>query len=394
MAGLMMGISAVWWAVMIVAHAKGTPIPWAISPLPAHGLLMSMGFIPMFFIGFLFTAGPKWLRMPEQEARPLLPALLLMLVGWLAAMVGFHALAALTCAGLVLVAAGWTVLSLKFTRLVVQSEAPDRMHARWVATACWIGVLALWTSAVATGTGADTLLRAATQVGIWAFVATVFTVVSHRMIPYFGSAAVPLLDAWRPQWLLWVMIAVLWLQAIMNVLELWSLPMSTALRWWQVAIELPAALLLLWVAFRWGLIKARRIRLVAMLHAGFTWLGISFALYAISHTMMAMSDGAQSLGLAPLHALTMGYLGATMFAMTTRVSTGHGGRAVTADNWAWAFYWILQIAALFRVIAAIWIAQAGPMMLLAITAWTLAVLAWGFRYGRWFGRPRADGRPG
>ena len=394
MAALMMGISAVWWAAMIVAYALGIPILWAVSPLPAHGLLMSMSFMPMFFIGFLFTAGPKWLRLPEQKAGPLLPALLLMLVGWLGAMVGFQASSRLSCIGLILVASGWTIMSTQFTRLVQRSPAPDRLHARGVATACWAGVLALWAAAVALGIESDPLLRSATQVGIWAFIATVFTVVSHRMIPFFGSAAVPFLDAWRPHWLLWVMVTVLWLQALLSVLELWSLPMIIALRWAQFAFELPAALLLLWVAFRWGLVKARKIRLVAMLHAGFTWLGISFALYAISHAMMAATDGTHSLGLAPLHALTMGYLGATMFAMTTRVSAGHGGRAVTADNWAWTFYWVLQTSALLRVIAAIWPLVGGAMMLLAIAAWTVVALAWGFRYGSWFGRPRADGRPG
>lgn len=348
----------------------------------------------MFFIGFLFTAGPRWLRLEDQKARPLLPSLLLMLTGWLGAMVGFHFFSLLACIGLGLVATGWTALSTKFTRLVQVSLAPDRLHARGVAVACWMGVGSLWSAAVAFGWGSDLLLRSATQVGIWAFIATVFTLVSHRMIPYFGAAAIPILDTWCPQWLLWVMLTVLWLQALMSALALWSLPMATAIRWTQLAIELPAALLLLWVAFRWGLIKARKIRLVAMLHAGFTWLGISFSLYAVSHAMMVATDGARSLGLAPLHALTIGYLGATMFAMTTRVSTGYSGRAVTADNTAWTLYWIVQTAALLRVIAALWPRAATPLLLLAVTAWAIATLAWAFRYGTWYGRPRADGRPG
>ncbi|MDD2881124.1 MAG: NnrS family protein [Rhodoferax sp.] len=47
------------------------------------------------------------------------------------------------------------------------------------------------------------------------------------------------------------------------------------------------------------------------------------------------------------------YLGATMFATTTRVSSGHGGRPFAADNIAWNLCWLLQSVAVLRVIAAI-----------------------------------------
>jgi uncharacterized protein involved in response to NO len=161
------------------------------------------------------------------------------------------------------------------------------------------------------------------------------------MNPFFGASAVPFLDAWRPMWLLWTLVTVLWMEALFNAAELWFGSFSATMRWCQVAVELPACLLLLWLAIRWGLVQSLKIRLIAMLHGGFAWLGSSLALNALSHTLMAMTDGTHSLGLAPLHAMTMGYLGATMFTMTTRVSSGHGGRPVAADDAVWILYWIL-----------------------------------------------------
>jgi uncharacterized protein involved in response to NO len=153
-------------------------------------------------------------------------------------------------------------------------------------------------------------------------------------------------------------------------------------------------LLILWLAFRWGLVQSLKIRLLAMLHGGFVWLGLALMLQAVSHTMMALSQGQSSLGLAPLHALTVGYLGATMMAMATRVSSGHGGRPLAADDLVWGLYWVLQTAALLRVVAALWPAAGSWPALAAISAWTLATCAWSLRYGSWFGRPRLDGRPG
>ncbi|WP_166485774.1 NnrS family protein [Rhodoferax ferrireducens] len=394
MAALMLVMSSIWWGILLVTRALGLALYWAVPVSAAHGLLMSMGFMPLFFAGFLFTAGPKWLRLREVTARSLLPGLMFMLAGWVSVLIGFHTYALVSCAGVILVAAGWTVLSVKFSMMVRRSDVPDRIHARLVAFACGIGAIALWTAAVSLAISSELMLRTATQMGLWGFVATIFAVVSHRMIPFFGASAVPFLDAWRPMWLLWAMVTVLWLEAVFSAAELWYRPFSAAMRWGQVAVELPASLLLLYLAIRWGLVQSLKIRLIAMLHGGFTWLGISFALSALSHTLMALTDGAHSLGLAPLHAMTMGYLGATMFAMTTRVSSGHGGRPVAADDVAWTLYWILQSAVLLRVIAAIWPAASTPFTLLAIAAWTAATLGWALRYGRWFGRSRLDGRPG
>jgi uncharacterized protein involved in response to NO len=110
--------------------------------------------------------------------------------------------------------------------------------------------------------------------------------------------------------------------------------------------------------------------------------------------MLAASGGERSLGLAPTHALTMGYLGATMIAMTTRVAAGHSGRPLAADDLVWALYWALQSAAVLRVAAALWPDAAGPLTLAAITAWCVAAVGWAWRYGGWLGRPRIDGRPG
>ena len=138
--------------------------------------------------------------------------------------------------------------------------------------------------------------------------------------------------------------------------------------------------------------QSLKIRLLAMLHGGFVWFGLALALAALSHGLQAGGGG--GLGLAPTHALSMGYLGATLIAMTTRVAAGHSGRPLAADDLAWALYWGLQVAVLLRVAAALWPAVEVPLLLLAVTTWALAATGWAWRYGGWLGRPRADGRPG
>lgn len=393
-AALMLAGTALWWTTVLLARAAGRSPAWAVAAPAAHALLMSLGFMPLFMVGFLYTAGPRWLGQPEVSARHLLAPVLTMLSGWALVLPGIHLDVAWAAAGMALVATGWSRLCWRFVAMLRASRMHDRSHARLVALAITIGAATMWVAAGALAFGSVTVLRSATQVAIWCFVATVFAVVSHRMLPFFSGSAVPLLDAWRPTWLLWTIVGALWFEAPLAVAQLWWWPLPAALRWAQVAVEAPVALLLLWLALRWGLLQSLKIRMLAMLHGGFMWLGLAFALAALSHALMALTKAEQSLGLAPTHALTIGYLGATLLAMATRVSAGHSGRSLAADNTAWTLYWVLQAAVLLRVVAALWPAVATPFTLAAVLSWTTAVTGWALRYGNWFGRPRADGRPG
>jgi uncharacterized protein involved in response to NO len=90
----------------------------------------------------------------------------------------------------------------------------------------------------------------------------------------------------------------------------------------------------------------------------------------------------------------MGYLGATLLAMATRVAAGHSGRPLAADDIAWALYWLLQAAVLLRLLAALIPQAPGEVLVLAVLAWAAACTGWAWRYGGWLGRPRADGRAG
>jgi uncharacterized protein involved in response to NO len=392
---LMLALASLWWGVMLALRFAGVVVPWAVSPSTAHALVMVYGFMPLFFVGFLFTAGPRWLMLPPVAARALMWPVAAMVSGWALVGVGVHASHGLAASGLALVALGMALLSARFARLVRQSRAPDRDHARIVLLGCVVLVLGLAGATFGVAREHDALARAAAHAGLWGGAGLVFISVSHRMIPFFTAAALPALDAWRPRALLWILVALVGVQAP------WAAVDAMAPAAWPAAglamramLELAGGALLLWLALRWGLVQSLRIRLLAMLHMGFFWLGVAFALAGVSHALMAASDGTVSLGLAPLHAFTMGYLGSTLMAMATRVVSGHGGRTLVADNWVWAMFWTLQLGVLCRVVAALWPPASVPFTLLAALCWGAAVCAWALRYGRWLLKPRVDGQPG
>ncbi|MBH9577054.1 NnrS family protein [Inhella proteolytica] len=394
-AAVWLALSALWWGAVLLARACGLEPPWAVAPAQAHGLLLAFSFMPLFIVGFLFTAGPRWLAQPEVDARDLLPGVLALLMGWLLVLPGVHFGAPLAAAGVAVAAGGWALLLRRYLHILRASQVADRLHAQIVAGAAAYGLLALALAAFALWQGQAALLGAAIQLALWGFLAPVFTAVSHRMLPFFTQAVLPALEAWRPEWLLVAMLSALGATALAGFASaLWS-PLPALLLAALALVQAAAAGLLLWLALRWGLLHSLRgkgLRLLAMLHGGFVWLGLAFALGAASNALQAA--GQASLGLAPLHALTMGYLGCTLIAMITRVSAGHSGRPLAVDGPAWALYLLLQAAVLARVLAALWPAQATPLTLAAIGGWALACVSWALRYGSWLGRPRADGRPG
>lgn len=391
---LMMALTALWWGLALVLRHGGVATPWDVPAPAAHGLAMTLGFMPLFVVGFLFTAGPRWLGVHGVPALALLNPVAMMLAGGLLSLMGFHVASPLAGIGQALAAAGWVGLLLRFVRLIRVSPLPDQLHARGIALAGGVGLVAMLFAASALLLRDIALARAAAQLAVWGFLAPTFAIVSHRMLPFFSASALPALDAWPPNWLLTAMLATLAASALGAVAEtLWA-PLPAAAHAALALVQAPAALLMLWLALRWGLVQSWANKLLAMLHGGFVWFGVALGLAAGSHAAVAIAGESATLGLAPLHALTLGYLGATLIAMTTRVAAGHSGRPLAADRLSLLLYGVLQAAALLRVAASLWAAAAVALLLLAVTAWSLATTGWALRYGAWLGRPRLDGRPG
>lgn len=385
--------SGLWWAlVQLQRSGAPVPLPYAVSPTLTHAAVMAFGFIPLFFAGFLFTAGPRWLGMPQPSARDVAPALIAQCAGWVLWLAGAHAHLGVALTGLALAATGLAMVTLRFRRLVRASPVADRMHAQTIAVALTIGCICLAGFGLALALQAPEIGRALLLTGLWGFIVVVYVAVAHRMIPFFTSSALPLLETWRPGWVLGLMLGM----AAFEALAVWvELAFGAAPPWQALrgAVELAAGGVLLWLAFAWGLVQSLKIRLLAMLHLGFVWLGLALALGGVAHLIGSFAD-ATVLPLAPLHALTMGCLGSLMLAMVTRVSCGHSGRPLVADNLVWTLFWLLQAAVLVRIAGAAPGLAAQWWLTAAALLWAAVMTIWGIRYGNWYGRPRADGRPG
>ncbi len=347
-----------------------------------HALLISCGVFPFFIFGFILTAGPRWQGAGELPQRNFIPAFMLLASGWLLVWAALL-LPPLLIAGLALALGGWMAVALTLTR-IARHRATEREHIGFVTTACWLGAAGLGAFLVFAAGGDILWARLAIALAIWGFLLPVFLSVAHRMLPFFTSSTVPGYVLHRPAWALRVLLAL--------SLAHGALTFSEQAQWLWLP-DLPAMFVAGRLTWLWWSRAAMAHRMLAVLHVAFAWLGPAFGLFAVQSLLSDVMPG--FLGQAPLHALTLGFFASMLLGMASRVTMGHSGRAVAADEVMWRAFCMMQAAAVLRVVSDLAaLPGAYRLMWLSSLLWLGAFALWAWRYAPACWRPREDGRAG
>jgi uncharacterized protein involved in response to NO len=347
LAGLTAALVVPVWLAMFAGYLT---VPTAFDPLSWHVHEMLFGFVQAAVTGFLLTAVPNWTgRMPIQGA-------------------GLGALALVFVAGRIAVAfsdeigpGAAAAIDLAFPLTLMAALAREIVTGRnWrnlpmIGALCLIGTANLLMHLAALGWAE--MGRLGERLGI-AVVLMLIGLVGGRVIPSFtrnwlakrGETALPApsgrIDAATMAVTAGALIA--WIAA----------PESLAT---TILMALAAAANFLRLA-RWQGLRTAAEPLVWVLHAGFLWLPVGFAL-------MALARYAPIAPSAALHALTGGAMTTMILAVSTRATLGHTGRALHADRRTTLIYALAILSALARVGAG-FSATAYPVLLaLAGVAW-------------------------
>lgn len=386
MAGAVQSVlTLVFWSIDLGARHAGlyAPLAWPLPPVWLHSLLMVYGLFSFFVFGFLMTALPKWVGARSLSQRQYLPPFLLLLAGWSTFYLALI-VPVLILPSLALIAAGWGwgVWSLLLTARAGSNTG--KYHAWAVLTALGMGVPGVLAFALGIALGDAAWVRAAIDIGIWCSVLPVFFIVSHRMLPFFSSTVIPRYTIYRSLPVLWVMLGCFGMHALGSILELRNVL-------WPV--DALAAGLAFFLSWKWQVHRSFLMPLLAMHHVATLWLGAGMAIYAVQGALAASAVAWG--GLAPLHALTIGYFTSMLLGMATRVTLGHSGRTLGTDRWTWGLFWVFQGVSLLRL-AGEFLVWNGPANLV----W-LASLGWLLVFGLWcrihlpfYLKPRPDGEPG
>jgi len=127
---------------------------------------------------------------------------------------------------------------------------------------------------------------------------------------------------------------------------------------------------------RWRGLRTLAEPLLAILHLSHAWLGFGLGLLGASIIWPQLVPGP-----AGIHAITAGAVGVTCLAVMCRASLGHCGRALSADGATIAIFAAINLAAVARLIAALWPAQTPTLLAAAALLWSLAYGGFALAYG-------------
>jgi uncharacterized protein involved in response to NO len=93
--------------------------------------------------------------------------------------------------------------------------------------------------------------------------------------------------------------------------------------------------------------------------------------------------------------LGIGFFGAMLIGMASRVSLGHSGRALQADTATWWLFWLIQGVALLRMLPDLF-PESIPNRLISLAGllWLIVLAGWAWKYAPMTWRARVDAKPG
>jgi uncharacterized protein involved in response to NO len=325
-------LAALYAALAVLVWLGGLSGMLSLPPDPTlwHGHEMLYGFAVAVIAGFVLTAVANWTGL--RPAGPTLLALLcgLWLAGRLAALGQFHGALSPALAGLV-DSLFLPALAAVMTRVLVRSR--NLRNAMFIPFLWGLALLNLGYHALVAQGG---MVEARLILTFTSYlVAFLLVFMGGRVIPFFSGRRCQYQPRQWP-WLNWLS-------------TLSALAAAAALTWLPgtaVAAGL-AALAALSTAARLAAWQSPRIwsePMLWILHLGYAWLALAFALAAAVHA------GALAWPMsAPMHALMSGALGCLALGMMTRVALGHSGRPIVASRAMIGAFVLVTAAGLARL---------------------------------------------
>lgn len=347
-------------------------MPAGLPPLAWHGHEMLFGYGMAVIAGFLLTATQNWTGIPMPKGGSLAALLLLWLAGRVLPYVPGIPLVAAAVVDLAFlpalaVAVARPVLKIKQAR---NYPFPLMLMAMWIANCIsQYGML---------NENADQALLGLKLVLY--LIALIIVVMGGRVIPYFTERRV---NSTARKWKI-----VEWLSPASVIAVLVAVLFAGNANTLLLILFAAAAIVHAVRLAGWQATRLWSVPLLWVLHLGYGWIVVGFALDALA------AAGLTSPFLA-MHAYATGGIGVLTLGMMARVALGHTGRPLeTAAAMPWAFA-AMNLATAVRVFGPmLFPGQTPTMHQLGGLLWVAALAVFVAIYAPMLWRPRVDGKPG
>jgi uncharacterized protein involved in response to NO len=366
------GLSAVLlMGLWLVMYQKGTRLDVPYPPMLWHAHEMIFGYAGVVIAGFLLTAVQNWTQIRTPSGMPLVALFILWLVGRIAPFIP----------GLPMGIA--SLLDLLFFPAVILAIAKPIVRVKQTRNYAFpfmLGMLTLANVLVHSeflGFGQGTA-RVGYTLAVYMIV-LMMVVMGGRVIPSFTDSKL------RSQAKRWKVIE--WLAPVTTLVVLSAALFDPVSAITGLVAAVAAAVHGLRL-YGWHTRRLWSVPLLWVLHLGYGWIVVGFALVALS-TMGWLAPS------TALHAFTAGAIGTLTLGMMARVSLGHTGRMLEPAKIVSVAFGLIVAAALVRV--------GGPLIfpqrydwaiLLSGFIWMLAFAVFVVVYAPFLIQPRQDGKEG
>ena len=388
--GALQILAVMLWFLLELLTRNGVfwhPIDWGIAPSASHAYLMIYGLFPFFMFGVQMTTFPRWLNGTEISQKFYVPAFMLLMFGAAGFYIGLLTNHTVLKAAICCTLTGWGIALYALMRVLLDTPSQDKRHPKIIFGAAYLGWCCQMAYLIYLVTDNIMWVRFAIEGGLWLFLLPLFVTVAHRMIPFFTGGAIPQYKINTPYWPLWVMLAASACHGLLEFNTLFS---------WLWVCDAPLAIAALYLSRQWGFSRSLKIPLLAVLHVGFVWLGFAMVLFTVQSLVLCFSGGHTFIwGLAPMHAMTIGFFVSILTGIATRVTLAHSGLSLVLDTPVKSILVGLQIVALLRVQADMLPIENRQWLYVAAgIVWLACFVPWVVRFIPFYWKQRADGQPG
>jgi len=366
------GVFAIVLLGLWLAVLEGRIATGPLAPAVWHGHEMLFGFTVAVIAGFLLTAAQNWTGIRTPSGTPLAALFLLWLAGRLGFLIpglpaGLVATVDLLFLPVLALALAWPIIKAK---QLSNAPFPVMLLVLAAANALVHGEALGWSAA-----SASLGLHLAAYV-----VVMMMVVMGGRVIPSFTD------NKLRTRARRWK--AIEWLAPVATLGALVAALLVPDSRATVLLAALAAAVHVIRLA-GWYTGKFWSVPLLWILHLGYAWIALGFALLALSAAGVSAATGAS------LHAFTTGGIGVLTLGMMARVSLGHTGRLLEAAPLMTLAFVAINLAALIRVMLPLLFPAAYAQgMAAAGLMWIAAFGLFAAIYTPILLRPRVDGKAG
>lgn len=347
------------------------------NPVVWHAHSMVFGFAGAAIGGFLLTAVPNWTNSHHVSGKPLM----VLFVVWLAGRVATAFAGGLPPLLVAVLDLGYLpILAALLAKPLIEAKKWRNIAFLPILTVMWLADLCVHLEALI---GSNTGLKGI-YLGLFV-VLLMIVIVGGRIVPSFT-------ENWlRMQGQPIRMVPVDWIEKggaagslILAAIAQLAAPSSPV----AGLLALLAAGVHGYRLSRWHGLKTFSSPILAVLHVGYFWMVLGFALLGLS---AFIPDFPAS---AAVHALTAGSVGTMVMGVMSRAALGHSGRPLQLAPATVVAYALISLGALLRVVAPV---IPGAMTILTLAGgltWMAGWVVYAVVYFPITTLPRADGRPG